>query len=168
MASEKTEDAKIRQIKAIQLRVEGHTYRQIAETLETTEGAVVQLVRKALNQTHREMTDELRVLETTRLDEALKIAWDILKNPSTSPLVKLAAIDRVIKLQERRTKYFGLDSPSKHEHTHRTELDAEIERLMAQLGPSLEAETARQATTTNPTTTLGTNPSETQAATATT
>jgi hypothetical protein len=159
---QRAENAEPRAMKAMALRIDGYSYKQIAEELGyATDSAACAAVRKIINSTKREMSEELKALETARLDEALVIAWEIARNPKSASLTKLAALDRVIKLQERRTKYYGLDQPDKHEHIVRSELDNEIERLMAELGHVIEENTARETAGQNAESRVGTDADQT-------
>lgn len=54
----------------------------------------------------------------------------------------LAAIDRLLRIQERRARLLGLDAPVKHEVRNVDALDAEIEQLVARLATGGKAETA--------------------------
>jgi len=158
-SKERSEQAEPRAMKAMALRLDGHSYKQIAEDLGyATESAAYAAVRKIINTTKRDMSDEMRAIETARIDEAMVIAWDIARNPKNAPLTKLAALDRVVKLQERRTKYYGLDKPDRHEHVVRSELDSEIESLMAELGRTIQTPTADQTATGTTEPTLATDP----------
>lgn len=96
--------------------------------------------------------------ELRRLDLLLSEAWAVLKRAHVTvshgriirdeddqPLLDdgpvLQAIDRVLKIQERRAKYLGLDAPTKVEAITIDALDAEIAKLAAEL----EADAADEA-----------------------
>lgn len=57
----------------------------------------------------------------------------------------LQAIDRLLKIQERRARLLGLDAPVKHEVRNVDALDAEIEQLVARLAAGGKAETPAEA-----------------------
>lgn len=57
----------------------------------------------------------------------------------------LQAIDRLLKIQERRARLLGLDAPVKHEVRNVDALDAEIEQLVARLAAGSKAEVAPEA-----------------------
>lgn len=57
----------------------------------------------------------------------------------------LAAIDRLLKIQERRARLLGLDAPVKHEVRNVDALDAEIEHLVARLAAGSKTEVATKA-----------------------
>lgn len=57
-----------------------------------------------MKKTLQEPADDLRRLELSRLDEALRAIWPKVKKGD------LFAIDRYLKISERRAKLVGLDS----------------------------------------------------------
>lgn len=67
----------------------------------------------------------------------------------------LTAIDRLLKIQERRAKLLGLDAPKRLEVITLDAVDAEIARLTAELGQRVAAELAAPDVAT-PTTSAGT------------
>jgi hypothetical protein len=146
---------------AARLRAQGHTYAAIAERLGYRGWQAARYaVERALVDTVTEPAAEVRQLELARLDEALKAAFEVLHtkhlvvsngivvrvrgiNPDTGkrqsvPLLdsmpRLAAIDRIVKISERRSKLLGLDAPTKIEVLTLDVIDAEIARLTAELG----------------------------------
>lgn len=99
-------DANDRQIRALELRKSGVSYEDIARELgyRGRDGAH-RAVSAALKRTLQEPADELRRLESERLDAMLF---------AIAPLVRrgnLEAIDRALKIMERRAKLLGLDAP---------------------------------------------------------
>lgn len=136
---------------AAQLRAEGKTYDQIAEALNFSDRSLARrAVERALAATVREPADELRQLELIRLDalwvEAVKVMTtehitvnngrviEIDGVPLKDDGPTLSAIDRLLKIMERRAKLVGLDSPAKVEVMTLDALDREIEKLTAELG----------------------------------
>jgi hypothetical protein len=97
-----------KQIKALTLRKAGVSYQSIADTLgyKTAGGAWV-AVKAGLKKTLVEPADELRTLEIARLDDYLKA---IANHVSAG---NLTAIDRALKIQQRRAALLGLDMPAK-------------------------------------------------------
>ena len=100
------------QLKALTLRKAGVSYWGIAEALGYKDASGAwRAVKAALKKTLQEPADELRTLELSRLDDMLK---------AIAPHVaagNLTAIDRALKIQERRARLLGLDAPVKQEHT---------------------------------------------------
>lgn len=144
-----------RRAKAVQMRIEGSSFKAIAEDLGyKTASAASQDVGRALEQAVAEQTrsvEAYREEELQRLDALLAEAWAILKRDHVTvshgkliyddrtgqPLLDdgptLQAIDRILKIQERRSKYLGLDAPTKVEAITIDSLDAEIAKLAAEL-----------------------------------
>jgi DNA-binding CsgD family transcriptional regulator len=125
-----------RRIKVLSLRKAGAPYRQIADTLAVSLATVHDDLQRAyaeLNEQQQVEAAELRTLEAARLDDLTVEATRILK--TTHPFVsggkvlsgftaegkaigltddgpKLAAIDRLLKIAERRARLLGLDAPT--------------------------------------------------------
>jgi len=57
----------------------------------------------------------------------------------------LSAIDRLLKIQERRARLLGLDAPVKHEVRNVDAVDAEIEHLVARLAAGGQGPVAAEA-----------------------
>lgn len=93
------------------MRLAGMTYRDIAKELGRTELTCRKLVKSALAKATAESVDEYRQIEAERLDVLLVAIW------KQAVVEKdLAAIDRVLKIMERRAKLFGLDLASSDVH----------------------------------------------------
>jgi hypothetical protein len=111
---------------ALELRRQGHTYSRIAEMLREqgivrSGRAVEKGIKKAIAEITRELAEEVKVLELERLDDLLIPAMRMARAGN------LGAIDRVLKIMDRRAKYLGLDlTPTKDEST-----PEEIRLLMA-------------------------------------
>src|SRR5688500_11434087 len=98
-----------RQERAARLRVDGYSYREIATELEISVGQAFADVKAALagrREAAAEAGDEVRQVELERLDVAVKGIMPAVKKGS--PL----AIDRLIKVSERRAKLTGIDKPT--------------------------------------------------------
>ena len=114
---------------ATELRVKGYTYRKISDELHRAAAAgeneysmwagynerdAWRDVRAELDNTikeTRETTEEFITLELQRLDLVTKAIYEILDDPEAEPKLRLAAMDRLLKSQERRAKLLGLDMP---------------------------------------------------------
>lgn len=98
---------------ALQLRQAGMTYRDIAIALTnkgfpckftTAYKDVVKALDEISKKTHEE-AESLRELELTRMDVMLKSIWSrVMKGD-------VAAIDRALRISERRSKLLGIDAP---------------------------------------------------------
>ncbi len=88
------------------LRQRGHTFDEIASRLGYKgESGAREAFRRALLRTLQEPAFEVRELEINRLDALFTVAWDL------AMAGDLNAIDRVLKIQERRARLLGLDAP---------------------------------------------------------
>jgi transposase-like protein len=123
MTGKKHMDAADRQRKALEARKAGATYDQIARQLDyASTASAYKAVKVALRKTLQEPADELRTLELTRLDALLIPVW------SQAMKGSLPAIDRAIRIMERRAKLLGLDAPLKFD------LAQIVEQVAAELG----------------------------------
>lgn len=104
-------DAAERRRQALELRKAGVDFRTIADRLgyEGPSGAH-KAVTTALKALTAEPAEELRTLELERLDAMLRSLWVRATNAKGADL---GAIDRVLKIMERRAKLAGLDAPSR-------------------------------------------------------
>ena len=96
---------------AVAMRREGATYEHIANHLGVSTTAAHKHVTRALESiqaaTEKEV-DLYRALEGERLDAMQAAIW-----PQAVEEGDLKAIDRILKLMERRAKLLGLDAPTK-------------------------------------------------------
>ena len=108
--SERRVQAHERQKQALQLRTAGVAYEEIAARLgyRGRSGAYAAVMR-ALRATLQEPADELRTLELERLDRLLLGVW------GQAAKGNQGAVDRALRIMERRAKLLGLDAPSKTE-----------------------------------------------------
>ena len=140
-----------RDAEAARLRTRGYSYQQIADELGwVSRGDAYRAVQRVLADTVKEAGDEVRAIELARLDGLHVAAMDVLERehvtvsngrivvlgdaplPDDGPV--LAAIDRLLKIQERRAKLLGLDAPTKQAISISPDRLAEIEQLAEQLG----------------------------------
>jgi hypothetical protein len=94
--------------RAVELRTQGRTYQQIADELGVSVGGAHVAVTRYLEETRaisREGAEEIRRLELDRLDRILSTIGPQAEGGD------LAAVDRVLRLQERRAHLLGLDAP---------------------------------------------------------
>lgn len=93
-----------REGQALELRRAGLTYDAIAERLGfANKGGAYKAVKRALQRTLQEPADELRALEVDRLDRLQAAIWPKAMRGDT------AAVDRVLRIAERRARLLGLD-----------------------------------------------------------
>ena len=102
---------------AYKLRITGLSYRRIGDQLgisHVTAFVWVKETLEALRKECKELAETYRDMELERLDEAQTAIYNkVLKGD-------VAAIDRLLKIQERRSKLLGLDAPTKQDITERT------------------------------------------------
>lgn len=146
------------------MRARNHTYQEIADALGYGDRAnAYRAVQKALAAVPVEAVEELRRLHMARLDYLATQALAVLEREHLTisqggrivtdddgrqilddgPV--LAALDRLLRIQERQAKLMGLDAPSRHEVMTLDALDARIAELAAQLGGEAAASEAAQA-----------------------
>jgi hypothetical protein len=96
-----------KQVRALELRKAGVYYDQIAKELgyKGHQGAY-KAVMSALQRTLQEPADELRRMEIARLDSLFFEVYRSARQGS------LPAIDRALKIMERRARLLGLDAPT--------------------------------------------------------
>jgi len=99
---------------AFALRIAGATYTQIGAQLGISRSGAYRAVARVLERTRNDAdtgANELRRLETERLD-ALQVAlWGLASKGDTG------AIDRILKIMERRARLLGLDAPTRGDVT---------------------------------------------------
>ena len=126
-------DTAERDAAAARMRADSRTYADIAAQLGyASEGAAHDGVARALAAAVQEPATELRQLELDRLDRMYQAVLGVLEREhvtvSNGRIVRgeddkailddgpvLNAVDRLLRIQERRAKLLGLDAPAKQE-----------------------------------------------------
>ena len=99
-----------RQRQALQLRQAGVAYEDIAQRLGYSgRSSAWRSVMAALKHTLQEPADEVRTLELARLDRLLLGLWP------QAAAGNQGAVDRALRIMERRAKLLGLDAPTRQE-----------------------------------------------------
>jgi len=101
-----------RRMKALELRKAGMSYMAIGKQLGVESSTACADVNKLLNERiedNKENEDYTLYLELERLDSLLVETWKQVIQGD------LQAIDRALKIMERRSKYLGLDAPEKRQ-----------------------------------------------------
>lgn len=106
-----------RRARAVELRSDGRTIRQIAEELGVSVATVHDDIQRALDAVPAEAVGTLRMQEQERLDRLQQAVWGAAMDGD------LSAVDRALKIIERRCKLMGLDSPQQVEMVGATDLD---------------------------------------------
>jgi len=139
----KSAAAAARDAEVLKLRMDGLQFDEIGRWLGVTKQRAHQLFERGLARTRQEQADALRRLEQLRLDHLYAEALGVLRREHVvvdrGEIIKddgpvLSAIDRLLKIQDRRAKLLGLDAPAKHEVLTLDAIDAEVYRLEAELG----------------------------------
>lgn len=134
MVASKAQQAKTaeRRGKAIRLKIEGKTYTEIAELLGyDSKASACTDIKRALERHVIEeglAVEAWRELELARLDVLQQAIWPEAMDGSPR------AIETALKILDRRAKLLGLDSAVKLEVLTIDALDAQIQRLEAELG----------------------------------
>ena len=104
-----------RQRLALELRKAGVTFEEIANQLGYSKAGAYKAVTSALQKTLQEPADEVRTLAVTRLDKLLTAMWPQARQGNQG------AVDRVLRIEERRAKLLGLDAPTRTDVTSKGE-----------------------------------------------
>lgn len=107
-----------RRVQAFQLYKSGWTFRQIATKFGVSHTCISKDIHgelDALAAERREVAKEVLELELQRMDDLLKVLTPRALRGDDQ------AIDRMLKVIERRAKYLGLDKPMKVEGTFQLE-----------------------------------------------
>lgn len=141
--------------KAARLRSRGYSYIEIADELDySSPGDAHNGVERALARAVIEPAEELRAHMLAQLDAMQKTALGVLEtdhytvsagrvmqlqdeNGALVPIIDdgpvLAALHTLLKIMERRAKLMGLDAPAKMEVVTFDAIEAEMERLDAEI-----------------------------------
>jgi hypothetical protein len=106
-APSKAEIRQTRRLRALQLRLAGSSYRQIAAALGTTHPTAIKDVDAMLREYAEEPAEKVRSAEAARLDRLLLAHWP------AAILGNLKATDTVLQIMARRAALLGLDAPRK-------------------------------------------------------
>lgn len=99
-------------VEALKLRIAGLSYRKIAKEVGVSVGMAHRYVTEALEEIRHDISekaDELRTLELERMDSMLAAIWPLIIEAQGEDGPNLAAVDRILRIMERRSKLVGLD-----------------------------------------------------------
>lgn len=96
-----------RRVKALQLRLAGSSYRQIALATKCSVAVAFRDVAKMLKEYATEPADSVRNAEVARLDRLMLACWQSALKGNTK------SIDTVLQIMGRRAALLGLDAPRK-------------------------------------------------------
>ena len=126
--STSTVAARERERRVLELRMEGRSLQEVADELGYADrSGAHRAITRALARHVHEAVDEMRTIEGARLDKVQAVLW---------PLVQagdLAAIDRLLKVMQRRANLFGLDLAGRIDVIAggEVDLDEAVARIMA-------------------------------------
>jgi hypothetical protein len=131
---EQTEETLEMQARALRMRQAGLTYAQIAREVGYRHKSTAQrAVMRALKSEVAEAADQLRRLEATRLDTMFAAIWPRMLRG------ELLAIDRGLRIMERRAVMLGTDAPIRiQQHVISEELILEALEAVEAQAASLE------------------------------
>lgn len=126
-AARRSVEVALRNQEMARMRAESRPYREIAEKFGISVATAHEGVQNAIRDGAREATEEIRALEMDRLENLERAALEILGTvyyaishgqvvegaygPIPDPAPALGAIDRLLKIQQRRAALLGLDLP---------------------------------------------------------
>jgi hypothetical protein len=130
--------AALRRREALELRKAGKNYEEISDALgygssSNARKAVLAAIRAIVE----EPAEEVRKLELTRLDTLLGGLW------TAASTGDLQAVDRALRIQDRRAAYLGLDAPK----LLKLELERELSTHLARLKAALPSDVFEQVLT---------------------
>jgi DNA-binding CsgD family transcriptional regulator len=125
--------------RCLDLRASGLSFREIARNLNVVPSTAYKAVARGLaaaNEHNREEAASLRDLEVMRLDQLQAALWTRAIDDGDHQ-----AIDRVLRIMERRAKLLGLDAPTQREikeippdpETARHQRRLLVQRLVAEI-----------------------------------
>ena len=113
-----------RRKRALDLRLAGVSYRAIAKQEGVSHGTIISDVQSALAEIPRQSAEELRQTETERLDQLQRAVWpEALKG-------NLGAVDKAVKIIDRRARLLGLDAPQQVQVSSDVDLDATAAKIL--------------------------------------
>lgn len=97
---------------ALELRLAGATYSNIAKALGVSKGYAWKLIDRAVQEVSEkcsEAAEKIRTIELARLDKLRMVLWPKRADPRVC--------DSLLRISERTAKLYGLDAPTKTELT---------------------------------------------------
>ncbi|QPK81125.1 hypothetical protein G7Y41_08810 [Schaalia sp. ZJ405] len=109
-----TEHRRKRMNEALQYRIAGSTYREIAQEMHISVSTAHIYIEDALKEITRENADQVFTLELARYDEMLNVCY------AQALQGDLFAVDRVINIMTRIEKLHGVEAPKAQDDTAET------------------------------------------------
>lgn len=120
-----------RRLKALDLRIQGKTYNDIAKALGVGYKTAWDDVHHSLIVREAELVPKLRAIEEERLDRVIAECFDIMQARKGTEMA-LKAADRILRAVHTRAGLLGLNAPLEVNVTEQTQLDQEISALIKQ------------------------------------
>ena len=152
MASENNDPEVVeKERKVLELRRAGYTFDDIARSVgyASPSGAFYALSR-ALTRTLQQPADELRKMESDRLDRLQMAVWARALQGDPK------AVDTVLKIMDRRSRLLGLDAPTKMQVEATNYDGSTIDAEVAKLRLILESHSSQPSALGEPTSETGT------------
>lgn len=102
-----------RRYQALMLRHRGASYRDIARQFNISVSTAFDDVQAMLVELAREPAENVREMELERLDSLMFPLFTRVMSTEHGRLPDYQAIDRILKIMDRRAKLLGLDAPQK-------------------------------------------------------
>ncbi len=123
--------ARARDLRAVELRLGGATFEEIARQVGYTHrSAAAKAVKRSLTREYEATAGDLQALREqmhARYERLIHGSWQAAAAGDRN------AVANVVALLDRIAKLHGLDAPQQHKVTVSGELDAEIEQLITEL-----------------------------------
>lgn len=107
-----------RRARAVQLRADGHTIRQVAQELGISPTTAHEDIQRALAEVPAESVDQLRAIWGQRLESAVSLVMDQIVNEKD-----VDAVPQLVALTNRAARLWGLDSPTQVSMVGATDID---------------------------------------------
>ncbi|MGW1063337.1 hypothetical protein ACWD4F_02270 [Streptomyces aureus] len=111
------------------LRRAGMSIDRIARSTGLSHGTVCNRISRAVTDLVQPEAEAYRTLQEGRLDDGLRQVYRVLADPAADADTRLRAVDRMVRLEERRSKLLGLDAPESLVITENRFLDEADERV---------------------------------------
>lgn len=122
------------QVKCYELRLEGKSIRAIAAIIGVSPATVQNRIDAEIKERVIPLADEVRKMQLDRISIAMDTAMEIVKS-GADPELKLKALDRLLRFDERLARLMGIDTPVSQEVVVRegySEQEMELQQLLAQ------------------------------------
>lgn len=122
------------QVKCYELRLEGKSIRAIAAIIGVSPATVQNRIDAEIKERVIPLADEVRKMQLDRISIAMDTAMEIVKS-GADPELKLKALDRLLRFDERLARLMGVDMPQQTEVVVRegySEQELELQQLITQ------------------------------------